>query len=533
MHNAPRFGHTRDISLLFGSEDRKRDYKNGVISFSFFLLSIYIFWLAFTIFFVIRGKRKFGCVAGRILYNPGFQDKRRVYCRYRIVQCCFVIFAFGVFAGNITLVKRGLPMLHEASASILEFVEYLISVLNDGRFLAVSANDIISSIQSSSIRDFSDLGDYCATSDSQLMNELNSEFNKIISSIDTLDGLLEQYKADNVMENIVSIQRKSSHVENIIETYMIHKWVPKMYSIVVCLTITFIFVLMSVSLLKNQFKGRQAMLSFFLMPFFGIIITIGWIVMIFSGAAATMNSDFCYGDGENGSLWTVENSMIEYGLDSTHILSKSFQYYKSSCTVDNPWKAYTRPYDDLLLNTINDAGSFLTISSECGPSISLVTEEVTKVRQNLALVSTLFDQVLQYTDCDRMMPLYNQLFNGSLCSSSLNGLSWVFYSLLTISFFGLLMISFRGATDKVKNVSSFMGDEAGMKEYQKSWNDFNRKEKELDDVESAYSVEISDVDETVVQKKTSDDTRMTAPSYDSNDFHLVAEPLSPLTLDSH
>jgi hypothetical protein len=429
-------------------------------------------------------------------------------------------------------VKRGLPMLQEACASILEFVEYFISVLNDGRFLAVSANDVISSIQSSSIRDFSDLGDYCATSDSQFMNQLTSEFNKIISSIDTLDGFLEQYKADNVKENIVSIQRKASQVENIIETYMIHKWVPKMYSIVVCLTIMFIFVLMSVFLLKNQFKGSQAMLSFFLMPFFGIIITIGWVVMIFSGVAATMNSDFCYGDGENGPVWTVENSLIEYGLDSTHILSKSFQYYKSSCTVDNPWRAYTRPSDDLLLNTVNDVGSFLTISSECGPSISLVTKEVTKVRQNLAIVSTLLDQVLQYTDCDRMMPLYNQLFNGSLCSSSLNGLSWVFYSLLTISFFGLLMISFRGATNKVENVSSFMVYEAGMKEYETSCDDFNRKGKELDDVESAYSVEISDVDETVVQKKTSDDTRMTAPSYDSNDFHLEAEPLSPLTLDS-
>lgn len=285
-------------------------------------------------------------------------------------------------------------------------------------------------------------------------------------------------------------------------------------------------------MLKKQFKGTQAMLSFFLMPSFGIIITLGWIVMIFFAVAATMNSDFCYGDGTNGPVSTVENALMEYGLNSTHILYDSFQYYKSSCTVDNPWKAYILPYDDLALNIVNNTSSFLTNSSECGPSFDIVSGEVIKMQNHLSQFSTLFDQVLQYTDCDRILPLYTQLFNGASCSSSLNGLSWVFYSLLTISFFGFLMLSFRAATDKVKNISSFHGLEADIKEYENGWNDFNSKDKELDDVESAYSVESSDVDEYAVQKKTSEETRITGTSYDSNDRYVGEEPLSPLTLES-
>jgi len=533
MHNAPRFGHSRDISMLFGSEESRKDYKNGVISFSLFLLSILIFWLAFNVFFAIRGKRRYGCVAGRILYNPELQDKRRVNCRYRIVQFCFVIFAFGVLAGNVALVKRGLPRLQEASVGILEFVEFLVSVLYDGRVIAVSADELITSVQSSSIRNFSDLGDYCATSSSVYMDDLNSKFSTMISSLDALDGMLEEYKADAVKQNIESFQKRSSQVERIVETFMLYSWMPKMYAIIVCLTVTFILVLMSVSLLKNQFKGSRAMLSYFLMPVFGIIVTLGWIAMIFAAAAATMNSDFCYGDGENGSVSTIENALIEYGLDSTHILSQSFQYYKSSCTFDNPWEGYIFRYGDSIQKTMNDANAFLTYSSECGSMFAVVSDEVTKVRQSLDQFSSLFDQVLQYTDCDRITPLYTRLFNGASCSSSLNGLSWTFYSLLTISFFGFLMISFRAALYKVKNISSFLGLEKGIKEYAIGWNEFNTSVKEYDDVESAYSMEGSDVDEYAVQNKISDDTRITAASHDSNECYVEVEPLSPLTTETN
>lgn len=515
MRHAPRFGHSRDISLLAGSTDRKKEYIYGIVAFSLFLISLFLLWSIFTLVFKWRGRGKYGCVAGRFFYKPEKQDRRRISFQIQSVQSIFMLFSLGIFAGSIILVKKAMPNLGEAADSIQEVLQYLFSFLKEGLAVASDADNLISSLHSTRLATYSNLQQYCSSSTIDIA-EMSSRISTIKSALDEFDTFIEEYKLDQLKENINIIQTTALSADRVAEMYVNFYWVPKMYTIIVCLTTIFILVLAVVSMLKKRYKGCMAMLSYFLIPIFTALVAIGWVCMVLFGAAAIMNADFCYGDGANGPVSTIENVLVEYGLDSTHILNKSFQYYKSTCTLGNPWEEFLLPFESLIKGGIRDAEFFLAIdTTDCGAQFTDVVQEVSLVKDCLTTFLNLFDQTLQLTECGRVIPFFTMMFDGESCSSSLIGLSWTFCGLLTLAIFGLLMISFRAALYDVKVISMVRAYPPYATHHEVDWDDFDHMRRSFDGI--------------TILNKTSHETRNTEPSVNSFENDMEVQKLSPLS----
>ena len=75
MHDAPRFWHTRNIAVLASQDEAvKSDYIQGLVAFAIFILSFFVFWALSLAFFKLRGIKRYGCIAGQVVYKRNNKD---------------------------------------------------------------------------------------------------------------------------------------------------------------------------------------------------------------------------------------------------------------------------------------------------------------------------------------------------------------------------------------------------------------------------------------------------------------------------
>jgi len=70
------------------------------------------------------------------------------------------------------------------------------------------------------------------------------------------------------------------------------------------------------------------------------MIAIGWIITIFFAVGSALNSDVCVGDGIIGpeaTTTTIEEALLQYDIAEDHLMTQSFLYYKSQCTIEKSW----------------------------------------------------------------------------------------------------------------------------------------------------------------------------------------------------
>jgi hypothetical protein len=86
-----------------------------------------------------------------------------------------------------------------------------------------------------------------------------------------------------------------------------------------------------------------------------------------------------------------------------------------------------------------------TLSGECGKDMSAVNGALEELLLLLSKLSEKLGSALSLTECSNVVSILRRLAFGSPCTSSVNGMAWVFGSMLTLSIVGLTLLSLRAA----------------------------------------------------------------------------------------
>ena len=118
MSNAPRFGHSDDISMLFSNENgASQGYIKGLIFAGGFILAIFLTWSLILLIFKCVGPRQLGFLSGARFKEPSYQEagKYRRPSRVRLVVLVAVII-FIVF--TVLLVVKGITNIQDTFTTV-------------------------------------------------------------------------------------------------------------------------------------------------------------------------------------------------------------------------------------------------------------------------------------------------------------------------------------------------------------------------------------------------------------------------------
>ena len=110
------------------------------------------------------------------------------------------------------------------------------------------------------------------------------------------------------------------------------------------------------------------------------------------------------------------NALLENGFNVADLTYKSFLYYKSDCSLEEPWTDKMTEYEQLInegldvaqfvLTRINELGD-VNLMNTCGRDFMPIIQEVDETQMNLMLLLNNMDDAVQLSSCERVEPIYD------------------------------------------------------------------------------------------------------------------------------
>lgn len=291
MHDAPRFGHTKQISFLASQNpERRNNYIGGIVAFSIFLLSFLIAWSLVILVFKIRGIYRHGWMAGRVMYQKHVEGKRFAFQRHQKIQLLFALAALGFFTGAAILLRLGLPTLESAVMAIRELNDDLRSTLEEGQGIAAFTTNAIQPLKNSTIEEFSEVSQFCNNQTAIENFNIDTTVDSMAKSLYNMTSFLEKYRIEGLEENINIMLDRSSILDKALQTYTDYDWTAKMYILafgILCFFLLANIITFWFGISKEAFTNLT---SYFTLPMFAMMIPGGWLITIAFAVGATMNS---------------------------------------------------------------------------------------------------------------------------------------------------------------------------------------------------------------------------------------------------
>jgi hypothetical protein len=92
-----------------------------------------------------------------------------------------------------------------------------------------------------------------------------------------------------------------------------------------------------------------------------------------------------------------------------------------------------------------ESGNLTSVINSCGSSLHTVNDTLFQLRYALVATAGNLRAASSVTVCSNIRPTLERLAFGSPCTESIDGLAWLFSSLLTISVLGMTMLTLRAA----------------------------------------------------------------------------------------
>ena len=120
------------------------------------------------------------------------------------------------------------------------------------------------------------------------------------------------------------------------------------------------------------------------------------------------------GSGE-GPESTIQNALLENGFNVKDLTYESFLYYKSDCTIPQPWDTLTSNYRESIQKGVDVAAHVLSrideigegvLMNACGRDFMPIITEVDRIKRDMMLLSNSLDDALEQSRCERVAPIY-------------------------------------------------------------------------------------------------------------------------------
>lgn len=298
MHNAPRFWHTNNIAILASQdESSKRDYVDGIIAFSTFLLCLFGLWAVVMIYFKIRGIKNYGCMAGQVtLISTSRRDeneKATLYRRYHKIQNFFVLVTCGVIVSCSLFLKKGLPYLDQAAVDIKELTYDFRYTIVEGKDIATLTDQGLQEIRDSVLalsNATTNTNEYCQTPNGLDESSMTIYRDGILDNVKEIQEFFTTYDVDALKFNLNELLEKTYSVDKALDSYVSRDWIGRMFSMVIIVLTSFFMVYTVVHICSMGTYAAEAMVSYFVLPSFTLVLLIGWVITALFAAGSTMNA---------------------------------------------------------------------------------------------------------------------------------------------------------------------------------------------------------------------------------------------------
>mmetsp|Transcript_49514 Transcript_49514/g.149218 ORF Transcript_49514/g.149218 Transcript_49514/m.149218 type:complete len:613 (-) Transcript_49514:406-2244(-) len=481
MTQTPRFGRSSQFSKLFSfSNEEQTDYAMGLIFITAFVFTVFFLWTVSIFVFMCLGQREAGFLSGYPFLEPEPEvdeyQQPKPFKRPRRIRFTFLVCNILVIMFSVLFVTEGIKNLQATTNSFSESTKQVNSLASSSYSIADDLHDVGTS--TAPVRDFlvSKLGNFCPN-DPNLEEHTGVDFDAIASTAVEKLELLKNFVDNDVVDfrdYVGQVEDSSHEVDTALNSYDVSEWKVMLYVLPMIILPSFLLIGLFMAWFNVSFKEYQCLLRYLIFPLFGIVVVLSWVFCSLFGFVSVTNADFCSG-GEASQVspeGTFMDILAEQDLTSDSIIYRSIEYYVRGCSTSFPFSFIDTYKNDLeiALNATADfslsidAVGVSELNELCGSDFSDVASNLNVVETNLDKLLRSAARGLELISCESIRPLYETTFHDGLCMYSVSGFTWVFSSLLVISFCGMLMITFRSAVYDI----IWWEDQDGTKAYEGS-----------------------------------------------------------------
>lgn len=445
FHSLPRFSHHDDFSALFASEPEEvTSYTTGLLFVACLIMSFFSVWGLLLLLFKCLGPANLGILSGYPYQKEGIAS--------RVGRFIFLISALMVMIFSILAVIKGLTKLEDTTDTIDLTNQDVIKIHDE--FLSVTASLKTVSRQATPVRDqlveFLN-GDICP-----LVPDGNADIRVFAQeALDALEQLAnfisdELTSVTNALKQVAIATREvNTAVEQVQFTSGAAVGVMIPYFIVPAL----LLVTLVMGWTETYVEGYYCFTTWFTLPVFIIMVIFTYVACGFTILATESNADFCYGGTENTPEATIANIMGRYNLTQGDMYYDAIKFYSNQCTIEGPWSFLEDYFGDLVraktslaaIATAITQVSPESISQACGVDYSPVLQLINQLATHTTILTDATERSLELLSCDSIVPLYTSTVYNTMCQNNMTAATWIFSCALVMSFFGMLLITFRGA----------------------------------------------------------------------------------------
>ena len=151
------------------------------------------------------------------------------------------------------------------------------------------------------------------------------------------------------------------------------------------------------------------------------------------------------------------------------------------------------------------------LSQECGVDYGPTLQLLNQLRQHTSILIDSSFRSLELMSCKNMVPLYTNAVYEGACDYNIRGVAWIFACFVVISFFGMLMIMFRGAYYPI-----WYEEDGKSLEYATSDDELELQEEESGEEGSEY------VEESMVETAAEEGATLEEGEYEEEEYEESA-----------
>lgn len=551
--SVPRFGHSTDFAKLFSNSTSDQvDYSLGTIFVSGILFAFFLLWILLLVIFMCCGPRRVGFLAGFRMKEPlqkgvsvSTRDKKKpfrlpILVRMVMILSCLIVIAAAV----VPVFVFGFNNLKEVSDSTSQVGKDLAKIGFDGRNLTnvLTAEDGLNEV--SKIR--RDLmvnelrpDNFCTFAG--LPASLTDSMNDAQQALYDLENFYQTEFVDLKNDLFLNVEVRGLQIESNVDRFGVRQWYLWFYLAAFAL-IAFLALMGTIFTWAGKpLHSLNCMLTWVLVPVLVILITIAWIVLGFVSMGAVMVGDYCRGDDQNSGpdatslriiqlLGNQEKNPIIYYVDN-YIFSGCQSYNET----ESPLLFLSDEVDrlDIAIEKITDFSAEMdnytlsALSQDCGgkdfTGLRIYLDEFVVDYNTMKSITM---NVENLVTCERLNPIYTNYVYDDACTEAPEGMIWGWVFLFCLSFFGMMLVTFRSAWLEIVSSTSSSSSPINEFEYDVVDSPVSRGSSEYKSPRSALSSNGSDTPRQLrssshVEEENDDDDKMAFEEDEENEMEKI------------
>eukprot|EP00934_Nitzschia_sp_Nitz4_P005282 Nitzschia sp. Nitz4//scaffold159_size51929//27481//29269//NITZ4_006879-RA/size51929-augustus-gene-0.77-mRNA-1//1//CDS//3329537574//5272//frame0 len=447
FHVLPRFSHHDDMSALFSDNSHEvDDYALGLLFVACLIMSFFTTWGLLILLFKCIGPRWLGVYSGYPYQHDGWHAKMG---RYIFAFSAVVVMTFSLIA-----VTKGLTQLENTSDTMDATNWDVIKIKEE--FVNISANLNAVSAEAIPVRDqvVSFLqNDVCPLAPgSSLEATVRNMGNKTLVALQELDDFISS-DIESLDQALRQIDKATAHVDQALEGVHFNTGAVGIIVLLYFVVPSLLLVTLFFGWSETYSEPVYVATTWVLLPLFIVMIMFAYMTCGFAAVASEANADFCSGGVNDSPEDSIANILGRYNLTEGGFYFDTLMFYANQCSTEGPWGFLEDYYRDLSvaqtsLETMADQILLVTsdyLSQECGVEYTPLLQLIIQLQTYTNILKSTSHRTLDLLSCSKIVPLYTNVIYDETCTSTITSSAWVFGCAFVISFFGMLMIMFRGA----------------------------------------------------------------------------------------